>query len=347
MANQESSPTRFRDRFRRRRTLTDEQIRERTIRGIERRELFKNTATLGAATAAVLHFNPLTALAETIIAGSELAETGSPKEAIGVFESQVVFSDEQRERLKNPEKDMISLVFGGAAWRSAVELHKAVAPGLERDNLEVGYVDYSVDGVDMESIAKGIADLQDEFPNLKKIGIYGHSMGTQVAAGALALLRARHHKDINLEYVIMDGTPPDTAATRLAGPAGALYDLDPVIDESVLLTLGTNQVIYHDTFKANSAPPRLLWDEGRVMRNGREYLGYLSTIAEADGTRVYYIRTDDPTKDIMNDPDISEAEYRQMFRYFEAIRMTSNLQAHANPIGNPDEYYEKLRAIPA
>jgi hypothetical protein len=310
----------------------------------DRRKFLDRSTKIGAALA-VLHYSPITAAVETTIAVETGIERGSVKEALDVYKSKIIIPEDQEERLANPANDTLWLVFPGLGGRDAGHVAKAVTPALGREGKPVGYVEYSINGVDAESIAKELKEKQKKYPHLKKLAIYGHSNGTHSAANAYEFYKRRLQGDMKLAAVVLDGTPLDAASTRphFAALAEIVGKLDPLKTEDPTLTMLENLFIFHKPIASRSAPPRLLWDQVREIRQGRHSIDFLSQVAKTDKTKAYYIRATDAKKDPIDDPDKAEEEYRKRFGNFTVIKTKGENEGHANPDFNVAEYDRGIR----
>ncbi|HEX8931552.1 MAG TPA: hypothetical protein VF810_00175, partial [Patescibacteria group bacterium] len=218
--------------------------------------------------------------------------------------SAVKFFAGQKERLKKGETDSLCLVFGGDTVRTPDQLAMPILGDLSNFGA-VAQVDYANDGFDVKNIAQEIIKLQKDNPNLKKLSVYGQSLGPMVAGLVFEELRKRECQ-IELDYLVMDSTPTSLADTRYPFASPVIDVLDGK-GGCALFTAGANTLVYGNPFQPGSAPPLLFDAEADILETGKSALEFLASVAKEHGSHVAMFRVEDASKDNVIDPVKAQA----------------------------------------
>lgn len=230
--------------------------------------------------------------------------------------SDIIFPQGQRERLG--QTDSLCLFFGGATVRSSTTLAEPIIGELETLGA-VGCVEYAKSGLDPQSIVEQLKKLQGLY-HIKELSIYGSSLGTQVAGEVLAKVK----EQFTLGYLIMDSTPPSFAYTDQKRALGFVSEADTVYDGGFLLTAAANIVVYHNPLERGTAYPGLAWEQLQILRNGEVHLGLLAEMAVRDRSKVAFLTTQDPEKDLVIDALAARNRLREIFPHMGVYTIGGN-----------------------
>lgn len=249
--------------------------------------------------------------------------------------SDIEFLKGEEERLQ--DADSFCLVFGGATVESAKGLAKAL-PALKEIG-PLGYVNYSDYDFGLENIAQKISDLQDNYPNLKRFSVYGHSLGTHVAGAVFAKLIEKGRMP-DFEFLFMDSTPPDLSYTNFS-KADKLITLLNSIGGSASMTAVINLSVYQNFFQQDSALPALEARQGAILQegehSGENLLRIAASVATKKQAHVLFLRVEDERKDPVVDATRSEARLTQLFPGLSVALLEGN-EGHGNSGKNGQAY---------
>lgn len=210
--------------------------------------------------------------------------------AIDTFAGEALWEKSQPEILKfhNPEAERLfpntyTLVIGGfGVPNDRMEGLASAVNTLLSDYGQVAYLENSDTGLDMDVIeAQTVRFIKAN--NIKRLRLYGHSMGGMVATELAARLHKQVDIEIEIDAVILDCTPASYKDVKGDGQSGTLFlettdevsmHLGPatqdLIQIGVALTHGQHdilEVISHTTEKTlKGCSTKLLQDQARFLR---------------------------------------------------------------------------------
>lgn len=242
----------------------------------------------------------------------------------------------QEERLRNKETDSMLLVFGGASVRESGTFIRPIVTDLEPFGA-VGHVDYANDGFDIKGTADRIEDEQGKYPQVKKVAVYGQSLGTLVAARVMHELK-RRGSDLQLESLIMDCTPPDISYVDNAATYDRVATINDWYDGSALFPMLGNMILYGNPFQPGTAPTHLLQEDGVILQKGLTSMLMLAEIVKQDQTKVGFLTPKDRYRDNGTDAARSEQSLQIFFPNMDTFEIEHHEGEDENMHASPDRH---------
>lgn len=260
------------------------------------------------------------------------------------FSSEIVFDPAQQEKLlkesQKPEgPKQACLILGGLTVKDGKALADPLTPMLEAlDVGPVGYIKYAENGIDAESIAAQMEEMQHRY-GIEEFTIYAHSVGMH-AFGKI-IEAGRDKKPYRIKKVFGDCTPPRSG-----------YGYSPFFEKALsyhymesepLFPMIVNAMAYDgNPIKKGTALPPLFWDQSRTAKDERYLYSVIDKLLDDEGMFVL-LRPERPDADPIVDSDRSETRLKALLGLsMRTLYVAGIHQGHGNPGENRQGYAQAL-----
>lgn len=269
-----------------------------------------------------------------------VANAGFETLSLMPFSSEIVFDPAQQEKLiKESQKAEVPkqacLILGGLTVKDGKVLAKPLTPMLEAlDAGPVGYVKYAENGIDAESIAAQIEEMQTRY-GIEEFTIYAHSIGMHAFGKVIEAGQGK--KPYRLKKVFGDCTPPRSG-----------YGYSPFLEKALsyhymesepLFPMAANAMAYDgNPFEPGTALPPLFWDQVRSAKDETYLYVVIDKLFADDGTLVL-LRPENAKADTIVDSERSETRLKALLGFSMRTRYVGGIhQGHRNPGANREGY---------